>query len=136
MNRRTSLLALVCLLPVAFGEACGSDATVGQPPAPILIVLSLTGATIFRGANAKSSVSVTRTGVLTGAVDITVSGAPVGVTALIDNVQTAGSSTTAVLTVTVGPSAALGTYTLTVRASSTAGPASTNFVVTVAAPPG
>lgn len=68
--------------------------------------------TLQQGQSGTVSVGVTRTDPFAGAVDLTVSGAPAGVTVTADPTSVTGGSST--LTVAVGSGATAGSYTLTV----------------------
>jgi uncharacterized membrane protein len=81
-----------------------------------------------------ANVAITRTGGFTGAVNLTLTGLPTGVTAAFDNAAPTGN--TAVLTLTAAANAALGPATITVNGSGTPGNRSAQFALTVQAPPG
>ena len=88
---------------------------------------------IKQGANDNSTVTITRTN-FTGAVTLTLGGAPAGVTGAF--VPPAPTGTTSALTVTVGPAVAVGVYNLTVDGSGTPGSRSTPLTLTVEAASG
>ena len=83
---------------------------------------------IAQGGSAPTTVLLTRTN-FTGAVTLSLTGAPSGVTSSFSPTAPTGTSST--LTVSVGPSVALGTYNLTINGASTAGPRSTGLTLTV-----
>jgi hypothetical protein len=94
--------------------------------------LSLTPAalTIVQGANGNTAVTLTRTN-FTGAVTLSLGGAPAGVTGAFNPAAPTGTSST--LTVTVGAAVAAGVYNLTVDGTGTAGNRSTPLTLTVTA---
>lgn len=119
-----------------------SDATatialsVNEPPPTGIFELSLDPAalTIQTGNEGSASVDITRTD-FSGTVDLSVSGAPSGVTATLDPTSTDGTSST--LTVSVGGSATAGDYTLTVTGSASGFDDRTaTLALTVTAPSG
>lgn len=82
------------------------------------MALSSSTASIAQGAtSAPITITITRTGSFTGAVALTVTGAPVGLTPTLSTASVTG--TTATLTVAAGASLAAGSYTLTVRGTAT-----------------
>ena len=84
--------------------------------------------TIAPGASGTTTVTLTRTN-FTGAVTLSLSGAPGGVTGAFSPAAPTGTSST--LTVNVGSLVAPGTYPLTINGTSTAGPRSTKLTLTV-----
>src|SRR5206468_4061078 len=95
--------------------------------------LSLTPAalTITQGATGTATVTITRTN-FTGAVTLSLGGAPAGVTGAFNPAAPTGTSST--LTVSVGAAVAPGVYNLTVDGTATAGNRSTPLTLTVTAP--
>lgn len=89
---------------------------------------------VQQGANGVANVTLTRVGGFAGAVNLTVANLPAGVTAAFDNAAPTGNA--AVLTLTVGAAAALGTTNLTVNGAGTPGTRSGPLALTVTAPPG
>jgi hypothetical protein len=88
--------------------------------------------TIIQGGNAPTTVTITRTN-FTGAVTLSLGGAPAGVTgAFVPNPTSTNSSD---LTVTVGAGVAPGVYNLTVNGTGTAGNRNTPLTLTVSAAP-
>ncbi len=86
--------------------------------------------TIVQGANGNTAVTITRTN-FTGAVTLSLGGAPAGVTGSFAPAAPTGTSST--LTVTVGAAVAPGVYNLTVDGTGTAGNRSTPLTLTVTA---
>jgi uncharacterized membrane protein len=86
--------------------------------------------TIARGANAPTTVTITRTN-FTGAVTLSLGGAPAGVTGSFNPAAPTGTSST--LIVSVGAAVAPGVYNLTVDGTATAGNRSTPLTLTVSA---
>jgi hypothetical protein len=103
--------------------------TVGAAP-DYSLTLAPAALTIVQGANAPSTVTLTRTN-FTGAVTLGLGGAPAGVTGAFSPAVPTGTSST--LTVTVGAAVAAGTYNLTVDGTATAGNRSTPLTLTVTA---
>src|SRR5690348_15821011 len=83
---------------------------------------------IAQGGSAPTTVLLTRTN-FTGAVTLSLAGAPSGVTASF--IPSAPTGTSSTLTVSVGPSVTPGTYNLTINGTSSAGPRSTALTLTV-----
>ncbi|HUF13683.1 MAG TPA: hypothetical protein VMN78_11325, partial [Longimicrobiales bacterium] len=113
---RTRLLPVLIL--VATG--CASDGGVtGTNGGSGSISVSLGGSTISiaQGANGTVDITVTRAGGFTGAVTLTVNGAPSGVTATVQPSALSAGVTAALLDFVIGAAVAPGTHTLTVRAS-------------------
>jgi hypothetical protein len=81
--------------------------------------LSLAPATLSltAGTTGTSTITIARTGAFAGAVGLTVSGAPAGVTATLSSASVAGTSAT--LTVDVAAAAAAGASTLTITGTGT-----------------
>src|SRR5881398_1999870 len=96
--------------------------------------LSLTPAelTVEQGATGTATVTITRTN-FTGAVSLSLSNAPTGVTGSFD--PAAPTATSSTLTVHVGAAVAPGVYNLTVDGTGTPGNRSTPLTLTVSAAP-
>ncbi|MEO8030571.1 MAG: hypothetical protein ABI765_06970, partial [Gemmatimonadota bacterium] len=101
-------------------------------PAAADYALSLSSAavSVIQGGTGTSTVTITRTN-FTGAVTLSLGGAPTGVTGAY--APAAPTGTTSTLTITVAGTVAAGTYNLTVNGASTAGAHSTPLVLTVTA---
>src|SRR5207249_10658019 len=93
--------------------------------------LSRTALTITQGATGTATVTLTRT-IFTGAVTLSLSGAPSGVTGSFNPAAPTGTSST--LTVSVGAAVTAGVYNLTVDGAGTPGNRSTPLTLTVSAP--
>ncbi len=106
--------------------------TVTAAPADYALSLNPTALTIVQGANAPTTVTLTRTN-FTGAVTLSLGGAPAGVTGSFNPAAPTGTSST--LTVTVGAAVAPGVYNLTVDGTGTPGGRSTPLTLTVTAAP-
>jgi len=95
--------------------------------------LTPTALTIVQGANAPTTVTITRTN-FTGAVTLSLGNAPAGVTGSFNPAAPTGTSST--LTVSVGGAVAPGVYNLTVDGTASAGNRSTPLTLTVSAAAG
>jgi hypothetical protein len=106
-------ILVVC---TAIGVACGSETLFEPERKPVFATLEVTpaGASIFQGESATVGATLTRSGG-NGAVDLTVTGVPTGVAAVVSNVQSAGLVTTATITLDVSGSITPGTYDLVVH---------------------
>jgi alpha-tubulin suppressor-like RCC1 family protein len=105
--------------PLTLTVSAAPDYTLSLAPAAL---------TITQGANAPTTVTITRTN-FTGAVTLNLGGAPTGVTGSFNPAAPTGTSST--LTVSVGAAVAPGVYNLTVDGSGTAGSRSTPLTLTV-----
>ena len=99
--------------------ACSGGDDNGVEPTPTIdIALSQAALTIIQGGqNQTATVTLTRGGGYTGAVNIAVEGAPAGVTATASPASIASGSTTSTITIAAAANATVGAATLTVRAS-------------------
>ena len=122
----------------------GSDTPTGTNPGtqtPTLD-LAISGATVSvqQGATSQGlTLSITRGGGLTANVDLSVEGAPAGVTPVLTPASLASGATSSVLTLVAGSTATVGTANLTIRAKATGvadKTASLALTVTAAAAPG
>jgi xyloglucan-specific exo-beta-1,4-glucanase len=87
--------------------------TVAQPPTPdFSLAANPTSLTVNRGASGTSTITITRTGGFTGAVALSASGLPSGVSASFNPASATGTSS--VLTLTASGTATLGAATVTV----------------------
>lgn len=134
MRTRRGTLAAVMLLLSASCSGGGDGGTQPGPTPAISISLNPTGATVVQGASTSVEVTVTRSGGFTGTVNVTVAGAPSGVSGQVASTQTSGGITTATVAVAVDAATAPGSYTLTLQASgSGVSSTSTSFTLTVTA---
>ena len=83
--------------------------------AGVTVTLAPTSLSIAQGANAQTAVTLARVGGLTGDLQMTASGMPVGMTVGFAPATVSGSAST--LTVTVGAGVTAGTYPVTVTAT-------------------
>ncbi|MEO8334284.1 MAG: hypothetical protein ABI664_04895 [bacterium] len=112
--------------------------TVAAAPAAGGFTLAMSPATlsVASGANGASTVTITRSGSFTGAVNLAVSGAPGGVTATLSSASVAGATATLTVAVAAGTPASTGTITVTGSATGVANATSTvGLTTTVTAPP-
>jgi hypothetical protein len=119
-----SALGLTCL---AFVAACSSNGPTGVPP-DYSLSLSLAALEIIQGSSQTATVSITRTA-FTGAVTLSLAGAPAGVTGSFDPAAPTGTGAT--LTIDVGASVAPGAYDLKVAGTGTPGNKSADLKLTV-----
>lgn len=103
----------------------------------ISLAASPASMSIVAGQNASSSVTLTRTGGFTGAVALSLSGAPSGMTATLNPTSLVAGATASQVTLNTTSAVAPGTYSITVGGSGT-GVTSTSvtLAVTVSAPAG
>src|SRR5207247_2350615 len=109
--------------PLTLTATAAPDYTLSLAPATL---------TIVQGASAPTTVTVTRTN-FTGAVTLSLGGAPAGVTAAFN--PTAPTGTSSALTLSVGAAVAPGSYNLTVDGTGAPGNRSTPLTLTVTAAP-
>ena len=101
---------------LALASCQGSDSNIVTPPTgSIALTLTGTNVTVAQGASGTMAVTLTRIGGYTGAVDLTVEGAPTGVTAAFAPATIPAGATTSTLSVAVSSAVAAGSYTLTIR---------------------
>src|SRR5438132_1259754 len=122
-------LVLVAGLAVVTG--CGKDGGTG-PAADYTLSLAPAALTIAQGATGTTTVTITRTN-FTGAVTLSLGGAPTGLTGAFDPAAPTGNTST--LTVSVGAAVAPGVYNLTVDGTGAPGNRSTPLALTVSAAP-
>ncbi len=118
---------LVLVAGVAVAVGCGTKESTG-PAADYTLSLAPAALTIVQGANGTATVTITRTN-FTGAVTLSLGGAPTGVTGSFNPAAPTGTSAT--LTVSVGGAVAAGVYNLTVAGAGSAGNRSTPLTLTV-----
>ncbi len=121
---------LVLSAGLALAVGCGKDGT--GPAAEYTLSLTPAALTIVQGATGSATVTITRTN-FNGAVPLSLSGAPTGVTGSFNPAAPMG--TTSTLTVGVGVGVAPGVYNLTVAGAGSAGNRSTPLTLTVNAAP-
>lgn len=90
--------------------------TVAPPPMSIAIAIAPTAASVAQGGTGEAMVTITRTNFV-GAVGLSASGMPAGVTVAFDQTPTALNQVR--MTYTAAASAAVGTFTITVTAQAT-----------------
>jgi len=104
--------SLLCLSGVAMAAGCSEDdKTVTEPAGSFTLALSSSALTVAPGGSVTTTVTLTPTN-FTGAVALSVEGAPVGLTAAFNPTPATSSS---VLTITTVAALTPGSYTLTVR---------------------
>src|SRR5207249_4926865 len=124
--------------PGVYNLTVTGTATAGNRSTPLTLTVSATpdyalslspaALTIVQGMTGTTTVTVTRTN-FTGAVTLSLGGAPSGVTGSFNPAAPAGTSST--LTVSVGAAVAPGVYNLTVDGTGTPGNRSTPLTLTV-----
>lgn len=102
----------LALLGAATIAGCGSGGTDSSSAGTITLTFNPSAGTAEQGGEVITGATLTRGGDFTGTVDLTVTGAPAGVTATITNVVIGATATTARLTVTVAATTVPGDYTL------------------------
>ena len=115
--RRVGAAAAV-LAAAAVGCGGGGDGGGGgvtPPSAAITVSLSAGSLTVMQGQSGTVTMTVTRMNGFAGDVDLTIEGAPSGVTATCTPWKIPSGSASASLELAVGPTVAAGTYTMTVR---------------------
>ena len=124
-----ALTALALLAAIG----CGDDGT--EPEGSISVSASPTSLTLPQGGTGTVTVTVTRGGGFDDAVSVSVEGVPTGVTASVSPGSLTGTTTQAVVTVTVGSTVPAGSYPITVRASASIGAATAQYTLVVTAAP-
>ena len=122
------------VLLLAGAAAFGCTSGDGPLPAPGSISLSLSqsSATVEQRGWQEVTATLTRVGGSASTVDLTVTGAPSGVTAVVSKVQTTGMVTTATVTIVVGASVPPAVYSLVVHGTgSTVSGVTHEFTLTV-----
>ncbi len=90
------------------------------PPASGFTIANSTSTpSVVRGSSTTMTVTATRAGTFTGAIDLTVTGLPSGVTASFAPAALSSSQTSSTLTLTASATATTGAATITVRGNST-----------------
>ena len=128
---------IATLLVCGLVAGCKSDGAGGTEPGPtpaISISLSVNNATVPQGGSTQVVATLVRSGGFSAAVNLTVTGAPTGVTGTVSNVSDNGGTSTGTITIQVASTVAAGTYTLTVQGSGTGvSNATATFALTVTA---
>jgi hypothetical protein len=115
--------------------ACGGEDPAGSSGS-ILISLTPTTLPVQQGGSGSLTLSLTRGGGFGGAVALTATGLPAGVTTTFTPAQMTGTTVSSTVGVTVGAAVAPGIYTGTVSATATGiDPATTTYQVSVTAVP-
>ncbi len=126
------------MMALVFAAACGGGGDTGTTPTPnptggfSISVSATTPTTIVQAGSGTATVTVSRTGSFTGAVALSVEGAPSGVTVTPSAASVPNGSTTSTLAIDVSLNVAAGTYPLTIRGQAsgqTAQTATLNLVV-------
>lgn len=116
--RRAPRAALLVVPILALGACSGDDdGGITNPTGTISVTLGTTTITLAQGQSNTVLVSVTRSDGFDGAVALSVTGAPSGVTGTFSPASVASGSTSSTLTLSVSASAATGSHALTVHAS-------------------
>lgn len=111
--RSTILLRYATTILGTAAAGC-SGSEIALEPGAVTLDIAPEAATIPQGSFTTIDVVLTRSGDFTGAVVLTVSGAPAGVGTLVSDVQTVGSVTTARITIDVATAVPVGIYNLIV----------------------
>jgi len=114
--RSTTRLLTLIAVALAGCQGGGEPVQVVTPPG-MSMSLSAASVGVAQGKSGTVAVTITRINGYSGAVDLTVDGAPAGVTATLAPTTVPSAGTASTLTLTASSSAAAGSYTLTVRAS-------------------
>jgi len=146
---RAPLRHLLLIAFASFSAACGGDAptsTVPTPPPPpppptpgtLGVTVAPTSVSVTQGQSATATVTITRGGSFTGAVDVSVEGAPTGLTTALSSANLAAGVTSTTVTVQAAATLTPATLSLTVRARGTGvtdATAALSVVVAAAPPP-
>jgi hypothetical protein len=138
-SARCTALLLIVLATACGGGSDGTGPGPGPGPGPsgsFTISATANALTIARNLNGSLTITITRAGGFSGAVDLTATGLPSGVTASFSPAQVPAGQTTTTLTVTPGGTAVVATSSFTIQATGT-GVASQSLTVqlTVTSPP-
>ncbi|HEX7052002.1 MAG TPA: hypothetical protein VF188_17470 [Longimicrobiales bacterium] len=130
---RAPLLALA----LALVAGCGSDDPGPTDPetGSISIGLSPTSVSVVQGQSGTTTVTLTRGGGFSGAVELSLEGAPGGVTGTFSPATIAPGATSSTLTLAVAATAAPGTHDLTIRAQADGVSDKTATLTVVISPP-
>ena len=128
----------VAWLTAAAIAACSGDSTTSPNPGSVSVTVAGSPVTIVQGQSGTVDVAVARTAPFSGAVALSLEGAPAGVTPTFDPASVASGATASTLTLAIASSATPGTYPLTIRAKGqgvTDATVALSLVVTEAPPP-
>lgn len=127
MSRPKFASPLSCWLTFILITQSGCDATspVEQRPGSFALSPASPALTVTAGASGTTTLNVVRSGSFSGAVTLTVEGAPAGVTAVFQPATITADATASVLTVTVAAGTTAGSSTLTVRGTAAGLPENT-----------
>ena len=106
MQRRVRAVG-AALMIAAVAAGCSGDNGNGPNPS-ITLSLSSSALTIVQGGTDHVTATITRTN-FTGAINITVEGAPSGVTGTVSDIATTGNTTTGTVTIAVDAATTPGT---------------------------
>jgi hypothetical protein len=100
---------------------CSGDDDGGttEPTPTIGVAVGAPSVTVVAGQSGSSVVTLTRGGGYSGAVNLTVEGAPAGVTATVNPAAVPNGTTSSTITLATAANTAAGTYALTVRGTGT-----------------
>jgi hypothetical protein len=122
----------LALLATAAAVGCSSGGDGSTEPGAIALAILPTSADMVKGGSADVAATLTRSGGFTGTVNLTVTGATAGVTGVVSNVVTTGTSTTATVTINVDAPTVSGIYNLVVHGTGTGvAEATAPFVLTI-----
>ncbi len=114
---------LVILVGGVAAAACGGgsdDGTTGTGPSPAIgLSVTPTSLSLVPGGNGTVTATVSRSGGFSGNIDLSLEGAPTGVTSSLSPSSLTGSFTTSTVTISAASATAPGNYTLTIRAKGT-----------------
>ncbi|HEY6829625.1 MAG TPA: hypothetical protein VI259_22360 [Gemmatimonadaceae bacterium] len=128
-------LAVLIVATAAVACGGGGDSTGTNPTPSIGLSVTPTSLSLTQGANSSVTATIARSGGFAGNIDLTLEGAPTGVTASLTPSTLTGAFTTSTVTITTAASTAPGNYTLTIRAKGSGVSDQTAAVaLTVAAP--
>lgn len=111
----TTALFAIAAFGCGGGGGDGGGGGITPPTPQISVALSASTLTVLQGQSGSVTMTLTRTNGFTGDVDLTIEGAPTGVTPTCTPWKILSGNTTGSLELAVGPSVAPGTYQLTVR---------------------
>jgi hypothetical protein len=135
----TTLRGLLLAVSASLLFGCGGKDDPVIPPAPGTVAIAPANPTLSAvvGATVNTTVSVTRGGSFTGVVTLTASGAPTGVTVDLTPASVPAGATSAAVAISVGGTAAPGSYTITITPAGSGGVTGTptTIALTVTAAP-